>query len=83
MGCFIHKVHAFFKNHPLNWSMAGTYAPTPGEKLNSSRIPHPPSSLKTMVPNPPPGLGAIYQACRNVYPDQQNPLQVTAVFKYW
>nr|CAB3266692.1 suppressor of fused homolog [Phallusia mammillata] len=34
-------------------------------------------------PNPPPGLSAIYQACRQVYQDQQNPLQVTAVIKYW
>lgn len=32
---------------------------------------------------PPPGLDAIYQACKKVYPDQPNPLQVTAVMKYW
>ena len=80
MGCFIHKVHAFFKNHPLNWSMAGAYAQSAGERL-STRYPHPPP--KTMVPTPPPGFSAIYQACKEVYPDQANPLQVTAVIKYW
>ncbi|XP_064631049.1 suppressor of fused homolog isoform X2 [Lineus longissimus] len=31
----------------------------------------------------PPGLEAIYSACRRLYPDQVNPLQVTAVMKYW
>lgn len=31
----------------------------------------------------PPGLNALYAACRAVYPDQQNPLQVAAVVKYW
>lgn len=29
------------------------------------------------------GLEALYSACRNVYPDQPNPLQVTALVKYW
>ena len=81
MGCFIHKVHAFFKSHPLNWSMAGTYAQPPGERL-TTRYPQPPS-FKNMVPNPPPGLSSIYQACKSIYPDQANPLQVTAVIKYW
>ena len=31
----------------------------------------------------PPGLQAIYNACRRLYPDQLNPLQVTALVKYW
>lgn len=31
----------------------------------------------------PPGLGALYAACRLLYPDQPNPLQVTANLKYW
>lgn len=30
-----------------------------------------------------PGLQAIYSACRRIYPDQPNPLQVTAVVKFW
>lgn len=30
-----------------------------------------------------PGLEAIYKACREVYTDQPNPLQVAAVVKYW
>lgn len=35
------------------------------------------------VPVTPPGLEAIYSACRRLYPDQPNPLQVTALVKYW
>lgn len=31
----------------------------------------------------PPGLHAIYGECRRLYPDQPNPLQVTAIVKYW
>nr|CAG4646428.1 EOG090X09WX [Macrothrix elegans] len=30
-----------------------------------------------------PGLEFLYQTCRQVYPQQQNPLQVTAFIKYW
>lgn len=47
-----------------------------------------PSRLSASVPHlvgvtPPPGLHAIYTECRRIYPDQPNPLQVTAVVKYW
>lgn len=35
------------------------------------------------VPVTPPGLEAIYSACRKLYTDQPNPLQVTALVKYW
>lgn len=31
----------------------------------------------------PPGLEALYTLCRRVYPNQPNPLQVTALVKYW
>uniref|UniRef100_A0A9J8CJ30 Suppressor of fused homolog n=1 Tax=Cyprinus carpio carpio TaxID=630221 RepID=A0A9J8CJ30_CYPCA len=31
----------------------------------------------------PPGLQAIYGESRRLYPDQANPLQVTAIVKYW
>uniref|UniRef100_A0A669EW47 Suppressor of fused homolog n=1 Tax=Oreochromis niloticus TaxID=8128 RepID=A0A669EW47_ORENI len=31
----------------------------------------------------PPGLQAIYGECRRLYPEQANPLQVTAIVKYW
>ena len=34
------------------------------------------------VPTPP-GLAAIYSTLRKAYPDQSNPLQVTALVKYW
>lgn len=35
------------------------------------------------VPQPPAGLQALYSRCRELYPDQPNPLQVTAIVKYW
>lgn len=31
----------------------------------------------------PVGLQRLYEVCRNVYPNQANPLQVSAVVKYW
>lgn len=31
----------------------------------------------------PVGLQRLYEVCRNVYPSQPNPLQVSAVVKYW
>lgn len=34
-------------------------------------------------PSPPAGLDALYSACVKLYPTQPNPLQVTAVVKYW
>ncbi|XP_072178025.1 suppressor of fused homolog [Diadema setosum] len=37
----------------------------------------------TSGPVLPAGLEAVYAACRRLYPDQPNPLQVTAVVKYW
>ena len=39
--------------------------------------------LPMNVPATPAGLEAIYKACRRLYPTQPNPLQVTAVVKYW
>lgn len=30
-----------------------------------------------------PGLDALHSLCRQIYPDQCNPLTVTAVVKYW
>lgn len=36
-----------------------------------------------IFPLSPPGLEALYLACRRIYPDQPNPLQVAAVVKYW
>ena len=29
------------------------------------------------------GLDALHAACRALYPNQANPLQVTALVKYW
>lgn len=30
-----------------------------------------------------PGLDALHSLCKQIYPDQINPLTVTAVVKYW
>lgn len=35
------------------------------------------------LPPTPPGLESLYLACKRIYPDQQNPLQVAALVKYW
>lgn len=45
-----------------------------------SQMPDPP---QLPVVTPPPGLEAIYNSCKKIYSDQSNPLQVTAVVKYW
>ncbi|KAG8186106.1 hypothetical protein JTE90_003188 [Oedothorax gibbosus] len=40
----------------------------------------PPLRLPPVIPL---GLQALYGACRAIYPDQPNPLQVAALVKYW
>nr|CAD7589165.1 unnamed protein product [Timema genevievae] len=37
----------------------------------------------TMYPPTPLGLESLYSLCRRIYPDQSNPLQVSALVKYW
>lgn len=44
---------------------------------------YPPGYGMPAIPTAPPGLEAIYSACKRSYPDQNNPLQVTALVKYW
>lgn len=44
--------------------------------------------LPPLPPPPPPsprapGLDALHSLCKQIYPDQGNPLTVTAVIKYW
>ncbi|OTF73394.1 hypothetical protein BLA29_015144, partial [Euroglyphus maynei] len=43
----------------------------------------PPPPPTTMVPMIPPVLQALYNYCARIYPDQPNPLQVSAVVKFW
>lgn len=33
--------------------------------------------------NIPKGLAALLKTCNQIYPDQQNPLQVTTILKFW
>jgi len=47
------------------------------ERLQCRNIPMP------AFPPTPLGLEALYSLCRRIYPDQVNPLQVTALVKYW
>ncbi|UXI20331.1 26S proteasome non-ATPase [Sarcoptes scabiei] len=58
--------------------------------MNMNFIPNamiPPGAMlyvpPTIVPVLPPGLQALYDCCARIYPDQPNPLQVTAMIKYW
>lgn len=44
----------------------------PGQPVQAS-----PPSLQA------PGLDALHRLCKQIYPDQSNPLTVTAVLKYW
>lgn len=47
----------------------------------AASLPHgPPINI---LPPTPAGLESLYALCRKVYPDQANPLQVTALLKYW
>nr|CAI5841390.1 unnamed protein product [Callosobruchus analis] len=44
-------------------------------------LPHSPAV--NLLPPTPAGLEILYSLCRKIYPDQPNPLQVTALLKYW
>ncbi|KAJ8934096.1 hypothetical protein NQ318_004977 [Aromia moschata] len=47
----------------------------------AASLPHgPPMNI---LPPTPAGLESLYALCRKIYPDQVNPLQVTALLKYW
>ncbi|XP_028132319.1 suppressor of fused homolog [Diabrotica virgifera virgifera] len=47
----------------------------------ASGLPHgPPMNI---LPPTPAGLESLYSLCRKIYPDQVNPLQVTALLKFW
>lgn len=47
----------------------------------AAALPHGPPM--NMLPPTPAGLETLYALCRKIYPDQPNPLQVTALLKYW
>ncbi|KAF2887190.1 hypothetical protein ILUMI_18983 [Ignelater luminosus] len=47
----------------------------------AAALPHGPPI--NMLPPTPAGLESLYSLCRKIYPDQPNPLQVTALLKYW
>ncbi|XP_046626497.1 suppressor of fused homolog [Neodiprion virginianus] len=43
-----------------------------------------PSGQTSQGPSPgAPGLDALHNLCREIYPEQSNPLTVTAIVKYW
>ncbi|KAK9885102.1 hypothetical protein WA026_009324 [Henosepilachna vigintioctopunctata] len=46
-------------------------------------LPQGPPPPMNMLPPTPAGLESLYSLCRIIYPDQANPLQVTALLKYW
>lgn len=52
-----------------------------GKSATSSLISNiAPSNAQIITPA---GLESLYNACRKIYTNQPNPLQVTAVVKYW
>lgn len=53
------------------------------ESFKSSSSSYSSSSYPLNLHMTPPGFESIYAACRRTYPDQPNPLQVTALTKYW
>lgn len=42
-----------------------------------------PTPVDPPIPPIIPGLQSLYNTCQQLYPDQPNPLQVTAVTKFW
>lgn len=47
---------------------------TPSNKINNNEM----SPLSRAL-----GLDALHNVCKELYPDQSNPLTVTAIIKYW
>lgn len=45
----------------------------------------PPIDLSSLClgPSLPVGLSSLYTLCKRIYPDQCNPLQATAIIKWW
>ena len=66
---------------PNELIMASTVNGNGQSPMSLMTRPPPPSTV--MVPMIPPGLQALYNCCARIYPDQPNPLQVTAVIKFW
>ena len=56
------------------------------EELSRCFLPGQPAQI-SLPPPPPspraPGLDALHSLCKQIYPDQSNPLTVTAIVKYW
>ena len=58
-------------------------APVVGVRPDPGPHPPPPQGQQPPAPGPAPGLVTIISALQRLYPDQRNPMQVTAVVKYW
>ena len=71
-------------NIPFNYSPNEFITAANGQSpMSLITRPPPPQPSTVMVPMIPPGLQALYNCCARIYPDQPNPLQVTAVIKFW
>jgi len=55
----------------------------PGRMDIENNLPPPPQPNTVRGANVAPGLTSIINATQRLYPNQKNPLQVTAVMKYW
>ena len=58
-------------------------APVVGVRPDPGPHPPPPHGQQPPTQGPAPGLVTIISALQRLYPNQKNPMQVTAVVKYW
>ena len=49
----------------------------------SQNLPQPQNPLNFGPPPRALGVEAVHNLCNKIYPDQENPLTVTAIVKYW
>lgn len=61
--------------------MAAYYNGPPNGVAHFPQVPSP--LVRPPISAIPYGLQALYDRCISVYPNQPNPLQVTAFVKYW
>lgn len=72
--------------HPYAATAAGHVGQSLNQPMAAAGAPQFPSfgGLGTILPHQiSPGLYYLYSICRRLYPNQLNPLQATAVIKYW
>lgn len=68
----------------MHAQMAGAQTPQMPSLLgNNFMTENNPFGNQQLLCSTAPGLEILYETCRQAYPQQPNPLQVTAFIKYW